>query len=90
MSRQPGPLREPPRLETLFHEHASMHRADLSRSFWRILALVQKVKTRRPGLSVHVADLAGIRNLRKMGKAEFRVVTRLQAIDHDSSGEAYG
>jgi hypothetical protein len=49
--------------------------------FWRIWALVQKVKIRRLGLSLHVADLAGVRNFKEMGKAEFRVVTRLQSMD---------
>ena len=32
-------------------------------------------------LSLHVADLAGIGNLKKKGKAEFLMVTRLQSID---------
>jgi hypothetical protein len=42
------------------------------------------VKIRRLGLSLHVADLAGIRNLKKMGKVEFQVVKWLQAFDHQT------
>ena len=49
-----------------------------------IWALVQKVEIRRLGLSPHVADLAGVRNLKKMVKVEFRVVTRLQSSNHQT------
>ena len=39
--------------------------------FCRILALVQKVKFHRLGSSLHVADLAGIKDPRKWGKRNF-------------------
>jgi hypothetical protein len=74
VSGQPGTLREPLWLETLRHEHTRTYPPRRPRSFWRIWALVQKVKIRRLGLSLHVADLAGIRNLKKMVEVEFRVV----------------
>jgi hypothetical protein len=51
----------------------------------RIWALVHKVKFGHLWLALHVADLAGIRNLKKMGKVEFQVVTRLLSVNH---GEA--
>jgi hypothetical protein len=71
---QPGSLTEPLWLKTLRHEHARTYPARCPQSFYRIWALVQKVKLRRLGLSPHVADLAGIRNLKKMVEVEFRVV----------------
>jgi hypothetical protein len=83
VSGQPGSLREPLLLKTLRHEHARTYPARWPQSFWRIWALVQKVKIRRLGLSLHVADLAGIRNLKKMVKVEFRVVKWLQSMNHD-------
>ena len=54
---------------------------EIPQSSCPIRTLVQKVKIRRFGLSLHITDLAGVRNLKKMGKVEFRVVTRLQSID---------
>jgi hypothetical protein len=50
----------------------------------RICALVQKVKIRRLGRSPEVTDLAGIRNLRNMVNAEFWLVPRLKAFDHQT------
>jgi hypothetical protein len=44
--------------------------------------VVHKVKFRHLWLSLYVADLAGIRNLKKMVKAEFRAVKWLQAFNH--------
>jgi hypothetical protein len=70
-----------PWLKTRRHEHARTYPPRRPQSFWRIWALVQKVKIRRLGLSLHVADLAGIRNLKKMVEVEFRVVKWLQSID---------
>jgi hypothetical protein len=76
----PGSLREPLWLKTLRHEHARTYPARAPQSFWRIWALVQKVEIHRLGLSLHVADLAVIRNLKKMGKVEFQMVKWLQIL----------
>jgi hypothetical protein len=75
---------EPLWLETLRHEHAPTYPARGHQSFWRIWALVQKVKIHRLGLSLHVADLPGVRNLKRMGRVEFQVVKWLQAFDHQT------
>lgn len=45
------------------------------------LGLVQRSKIRPLVLSLHVTDLAGIRNLKKMVKAESRVGNWLQSIN---------
>jgi hypothetical protein len=44
------------------HQHVS---GELTPVFLRIWALVQKVKIRRLGLSLHVSDLAGIRKFQQ-------------------------
>jgi len=79
---QPGTRMEPLWLKTLRHEHARTYPARCPQSICRIWALVRKVKIRRLRLSLHVADLAGTRDLKKMVKVEFQVVKWLQSIDH--------
>jgi hypothetical protein len=79
----PRPPKEPAWLKTLRHKHATMCKATRRQSFCRICALVQKVKIRPLVLSPHVADLAGIENLKKTVEAKSRVVTRLKSKDLD-------
>jgi hypothetical protein len=79
---QVGSLREPPWLKTPCNDHAGRCRANRFLSSYRNWALVQKVKIRHFGLSLHVGDLAGARNLKKMRKVGFRVVPRLQSGNH--------
>ena len=74
-----------PWLKTRRHEYARTYQERCPQSFWRIWALVQKVKIRRLRLSPHVADLAGVRNLKKVGNVEFEVVKWLQSMNHDLS-----
>jgi hypothetical protein len=43
---------------------------------------VQRVEIQHHSLSLHIADLAGIKNLKKLVELEFQVVTRLQSVNH--------